>query len=118
MSEIFIPLQESDPEMWFSLREFIENFDDPMLEDGYFPSGKEHPMYGLKHSEETKLKIAEAVKKGKLGKKRKPFTEETRKKMSEARMGDKNPRYGRKHSAETIKKMSKAKLGNTFAKKK
>ena len=45
--------------------------------DGYDTSGKNHPMYGRKHSEESKQKMREAL----IGRK---LSEETKKKMSEA----------------------------------
>ena len=113
MSEIFIPLQEQDPEMWLSLREFIENFNESVPEKSKIDtSGKNNMFYGMTHSVESREKMKEAWKT------RLPDSEETRKKKSESKKGKKNYRYGKKHSAETIKKMSEAKLGNTFAKKK
>jgi group I intron endonuclease len=49
-------------------------------------SGKKHPMYGKKHTEETKEKMSEAAK----GRKHSP---ETKQKMSEKNKGEKNPGY-------------------------
>ena len=56
----------------------------PLLFDN---SGPNHPLYGRKHSEET------------------------RKKQSEVKKGINNPNYGRKHSEETRKKLSEANKG-------
>ena len=93
--------------------------------------GKDHPMYGKKHSEETKKKMRKShlgfkhseeskgkISKGHLGKK---FSKETREKMSKAKSGKNHPlygirgknhpNYGRKNSKETIEKMSKAQSG-------
>lgn len=50
--------------------------------------GKDHPMYGKNHTEETKKRMSKARINYKP-------TEETLKKMSEALKGDKNPMYGR-----------------------
>jgi hypothetical protein len=68
--------------------------------------GRESPMRGKHHSEESKIKIARANTGKTVG-------VETRKKMSEGKLGDKNPRFGKpgtmlgKHpSAETIAKIS------------
>ena len=77
----------------------------PLLFDN---SGPNHPLYGRKHSEETRKKQSE-VKKGinnpNYGRK---HSEETRKKMSEALKGTNNPNYGKKLSEETRKKLSEA----------
>ena len=45
--------------------------------------GKNNPLFGKHHSEETRRKMSKAKK----GKKRKPFTEDTRRKISEAKKG-------------------------------
>ena len=101
-------------------------------------SGKYHPMYGMKHSKETRKKMRESARNNSnaLGLKRKPFTDDHKKKISEAQSGEKNHLYGKKHSEETKKKMresaktrppiseetrkklSRGNLGNTNAKKK
>ena len=54
-------------------------------------SGKNHPMYGKKHSEESKKKMSESLK-GKM-------------------IGIKNSFYGKKHSEESKKKMSESSKG-------
>jgi len=51
--------------------------------------GKNHPMWGRKHTEETKRKQSE-LKKGKS------YSEETKRKQSEKRKGKNNPNYGKK----------------------
>ena len=99
-------------------------------------SGENSPMYGKKHSAETRKKISEARKGenhpmyGKTGKnnprygkkhsaetrkkmgeahKGKKHSQETRKKMSEAHKGENHPMYGKHHSKETKQKMSEVK---------
>lgn len=62
-------------------------------------AGSKHPLYGKKHSEETKQKM----RLSKLGKK---LSEETKNKMSEIRKGRKSPMEGKKHSEESKKKIS------------
>lgn len=59
--------------------------------------GENHPFYGKHHSEETKNKIKESLKKY--------WTEERRKEQSERYKGEKNPMYGKHHSKETIQKI-------------
>jgi len=100
--------------------------------------GKNNPMFGRKHSEETKQKmrksqtgrkhskktkkkISESNKgkiiseeqKKKLRKinKGKIVSKETKKKMSESHKGKNNHMYGKTHSIESRKKMSKRKFG-------
>ena len=72
------------------------------------PPGEAHPMYGKKHSQESKDKISESCKG------RSP-TGETRKKLSDlakfrirengGHLGEKNPMFGKKHSEKTKEKM-------------
>ena len=82
-------------------------------------SGKNHPMYGKHHTEETKRKISEnnVGNKGRKcsketkrkigeGNRGKIVSKETRKKLSEASKGKK----GRKHSEETRNKMTIARI--------
>lgn len=77
-------------------------------------SGSNNPMFGKKHSEQSK----ERMRKPKTTTKnmKKPKSKEHRKHMSEAMIGkwigDKNPFYGKKHSKETIEKILKSKLRN------
>lgn len=75
------------------------------IDEGRLPvmRGKDHPLFGVGHSEATKLKMRKPHKK---------LSAETRAKQSRARMGAKNPRYGkpspmlgRTHSPEAIEKM-------------
>ena len=70
--------------------------------------GEGNPMYGKKHSAETKRRMSES------GNRREPASMETRKKISDSRKGDKNWWHGRKHSDETRRKMSE---GMTLAHK-
>lgn len=70
--------------------------------DGYFGhdmSGKNHPQYGKKMSDEIKEKIS----KKRLGYK---FSEKAKNKMSESKIGNRNSFFGKKHSEETKKKNS------------
>lgn len=62
-------------------------------------SGENHPMYGRRHSDETKEKISKA-KTGKL------MPEEFKRKISEITSGENNPMYGKHHSEETKEKIS------------
>ena len=62
-----------------------------MSQNHYDCSGEKHPMFGKKHSEETKKKMS-ASKKG-------------------LQSGEKNPMFGKHHSEETKKKISNAKKG-------
>jgi group I intron endonuclease len=74
------------------------------------------PMSGRKHSEESKTKISDAVKKSenpsrfKTGHK---HSDESRTIISEANTGKKNPMYGKNHSDETKQIISDAMVGNT-----
>ena len=61
------------------------------------PSGKDHPMYGKKHSGEARKRIGVAAKG------RKPWN-----KGKKGPSGKDHPMYGRKHSEESIQKMSKS----------
>ena len=62
-------------------------------------SGRNHPMYGKKHSENTKKILREKALK------RNPISEETRLKISQANKGK-----GRPHTKESIEKMKKSAL--------
>lgn len=71
--------------------------------------GSRHPMFGRKHSEESRQKIS-VSNTGKHCGPHKPMTAEHRARISEAARrrdmwGSKNPYYGRKHSDETRAKM-------------
>lgn len=90
-------------------------------------SGKNHPMYGKSHSEETKLKISNSLlgfkhtdetkkKLSIISSKRKgeKRTDKTKQKMRENHVdfsGKNHPFYGKKHTEESKKKMSEAKKG-------
>lgn len=80
-------------------------------------SGKNNPMWGKHHIEESKKKMSEAL----LGRK---VSEETKQKISKnhadvsgknnpnyGKFGEDNPLYGRRHTEETKEKMSKARSG-------
>ena len=67
----------------------------------YGKTGDKSPMFGKKHTEETKRKMSEAL----LGK---PLSEETKKKLSEAH-------NGKKLSEETKKKIGEANIGKTLS---
>ena len=67
-------------------------------------SGKNHPLYGKNHSEETKQKMSEV-------KYNKNLNEETKQKLSEAKAGKSHPLYGKNHSEETKQKISEATSG-------
>lgn len=92
-------------------------------------SGENNPMYGKKHTEETRKKISEAqmgeksymygrthsqetknkIRESKIGEKNpnygKPLAEETKQKLRESLSGENHPWYGKKHSEETKLKM-------------
>jgi len=76
--------------------------------------GKNHPMYGKHHSEETKKKIS----KSETGKNHhfygKKHTEKTKEKMSQSHIGIKPWNKDIPHSEETKKKMSKVKKGKNY----
>jgi group I intron endonuclease len=69
-------------------------------------NGKNNPMYGKEHSNETKEKISKANK----GLKR---SEEDKLKMKEQNGGLNNPMYGKKHNEESVNKI-KAKATGRF----
>ena len=77
-------------------------------------SGENNPMFGKKHSEETRRKLSEA-KTGEnhymYGKK---HSEKTRKKISKALSGENNPMFGKKLSEEHRKKISEAKNTTSY----
>ena len=99
-----------------------------MSEQHWNCSGEKNPMYGKKHSQETKAKMTKA-KKGKKSsfygkhhkqeskekmskaKQGKPRSQETKVKISKARKGkyteENSPNYGKHHTQETRSKMSK-----------
>lgn len=73
--------------------ELIKIYDTTNIQNGYNKSlGGECPMYGLKHSDETKIK------------------------MSLLATGDKNPMYKREVSSETKELLSKKRAGRKFSK--
>jgi len=73
-------------------------------------SGENNPMYGKKHSEDTKQKM----KKIRTGKK---HSENTIKKLKTIKKpsGENNPMYGKKHSEDTKQKMSEKAKGRKFS---
>ena len=58
-------------------------------------TGKNHPMYGKKHTKEARKKISEASKGKNHPNYGKTLSEETRKKISEAKKGKNHPNYGK-----------------------
>ncbi len=70
--------------------------------------GKNNPMFGRKHSDETKEKL----RRQKLGKK---ASEETKSKLSKSRRGDKNGFFGKTHSDETKEKLRIHGLGRNLS---
>ena len=71
-------------------------------------SGENHPLFGKKHSLETRKKQSESS----IGKK---HSLETRKKLSEVNSGENHPMFGKKLSLETRKKQSEAKIGKKLS---
>lgn len=94
-------------------------------------SGKKHPMYGRKHSLESREKMSrnsnppkghlspwwgrhhtlETRRKISEKAKNRRHSEETKMKMSVSHQGEKNHFYGKKHSLESRKKMSESQKG-------
>ena len=76
--------------------------------------GEKNPMYGKKHSQETKAKMSEqhwncsGEKNPMYGKK---HSQETKEKMTKAKKGKKSSFYGKHHKQESKEKISKAKQG-------
>jgi group I intron endonuclease len=63
--------------------------------------GKNHPLYGKHHSQESKRKMSEAHS-------GKHHSEEHKKKISDALSGENHPIYGKERSEETKQKLSEA----------
>jgi hypothetical protein len=70
----------------------------------YGKRGKNSPLYGKSHSEETKKKMSEKAK-GRC------LSYDTKRKLSEANKGENNYWYGKSHSEQTKRKMSEAQKG-------
>ncbi len=71
--------------------------------------GKDHPRYGMTHTEEVKAKLRESQLGEKNSNYGRYYTEEERAKKSEAMSGVNHPNYGKHpYSEETIRKMSDA----------
>ncbi len=97
--------------------------------------GKNNPMYGRTHSEETRQKISKANSgriqpqsekekqiQAQTGRKRAPFSKEWKEKLAESNRGENNGMYGKKHTESSKLKMSKMATGRkqsaeTIAKK-
>jgi hypothetical protein len=71
-------------------------------------SGKNHPMFGRKHSELTKDKLRN-YRKGTI------LSEETKQKIRLKMSGKNHPFFGKKHTKETKEKISKANSGENSA---
>ena len=78
-----------------------------MSQNHYDCSGKNHPMFGKKHSEETKKKMSNSHKGQIPPNKGKPMSEETKKKLSDSHKGQIPPNKGKPMSEEQKKKLSK-----------
>jgi hypothetical protein len=79
-----------------------------------------NPMFGKKHSEETKNKISQANKGRKKSKEtiQKIISKTKGRKLKRGcNLGEKNPMFGKKHSSETLKKISQKSLGRTLGTK-
>ena len=74
-------------------------------------SGKDHPMYGRKHSEESKRKMSESLRGKPSAFKGKKHSKSSIKKMRESHKGAKAPNKGRKVSDETKEKIRKSLQG-------
>lgn len=75
--------------------------------------GNKNPMYGKKHTEETKKKISElntGVSRG-VGRKLSPSHVKKISEKAKQRTGDKNPFFGRSHSPETRRIISEKNKG-------
>ena len=97
-----------------------------MSQNHYDCSGKNHPMFGKHHTEESKKKMSNSHKgqispnkgkpmseeqKKKLSEANKNISDETRKKMSESHKGKPSPNKGKKMSEETRRKLSESHKG-------
>ena len=69
-------------------------------------TGKNHPMYGKKHSEETRKKMSESHKGKPSWNKGIPMSKETRAKLSKINIGKPSPNKGNKYSEKTRLKIS------------
>ena len=109
----FEVIQECEPKNKYELEEFWINELNSFNEgyNGTFGgkgckginfSGENNPMYGKKHSEETKKKMSETHKGKKL-------SEETKERISESHKG-------KKHTEESKKRMGEAKKGHNVSK--
>ena len=81
-----------------------------MLEKRTYHHGKDHAWYGKEHTQETKDKISKANS----GIKR---TDEVKKNISEKTTGANNPMFGKTQSEETKKKISAAHTGRKHSEK-
>ena len=123
----------SDQELFSEIREWCKQNPLNILELGITPYAKElHPLYGTKHTEETRKLMSESHSgeknhmygiKGKdnpnYGRKRDDLVainksragrivaESTKEKLREQRTGESNPMHGRKHTEESKKKMAR-----------
>jgi hypothetical protein len=79
--------------------------------------GENHPLYGKKHSEETRQKISRALCERSKHFPPKKLSEEHKRKLSKLRKGENNPMFGKKspHSEETKQKISDSKKGEKNA---
>jgi hypothetical protein len=123
----------SDQELFSEIREWCKQNPLNILELGITPYAKElHPLYGTKHTEETRKLMSESHSgeknhmygiRGKdnpnYGRKRNDLvainksragrivSESTKEKLREQRIGKSNPMHGQKHTEESKKKMAR-----------
>ena len=83
-------------------------------------AGKNHPLYGKHHSEETRQKQSNTKKDNYSAGKKSPMfgknhSEESKQKIREGRkdkyIGENSPMYGKRHSKESKQKMKEAHIG-------
>ena len=86
----------------------LKHSDESRMKMSEVKKGENHPMWSKTHSEESRNKISEAN----TGKTR---SDETRNKISESKKGENNPNYGKTLSDETRMKMSEANTGKTHS---
>jgi len=123
----------SDEELFSELREWCKNNPLDISTLGVTPIAKElHPLYGKKHTEETRKLMSNsrsgeknpmygirgennpnygrkrddlvAINKSRAGR---IVEESSKEKLRKKRMGENNPMYGRKHTEESKKKMAR-----------
>ena len=77
--------------------------------------GENHPMYGKRHTEESKKNMSDAQKGENNGFYGKHHSEKSKRKMSSTRKGENHNLYGKHHSEETRRKIGIANKGKTHS---